>query len=328
MTAARTWLLRATAASIVTAAAATGAWVLGSAGGTQSDPITGPWDTIGGRTWLLPDLDHATVIVPDRPHARREVDDALQGRVALDRTRTYALSTNSWRLRGGALPEKQGRRIAVVGDSVAMGHGVDDEQAWPALLAGELSSRGQPTDVLNAGCPAAGLDTMESWCTQVGPQLDLDMLIWARRGMDSGTGVFRQHVERCQSALGIPVLVVLHPTSGFDLRALREADREAADLDRVLSNPVLDLNPLFRQQAAGRGHRLTVVGDEASLLDPSGQVLASGPRVGDELPAAIYEAFEDDTNIAEALFFDGAHPDVEGNALYATAVADFIQANP
>ena len=142
--------------------------------------------------------------------------------------------------------------------------------------------------------------------------------------MDSGTGIYRQHVQRCQDAVGVPVVAVLHPTSAFDLRALREADREGTELKRLLDIPVLDLNPPFRAAAQGRGHTLRV-GSQLELLDPSGQVIASGPAEGDNLPGAIYAAFEDDEEVREALFFDGAHPDVEGQVLYATEVAALLE---
>lgn len=318
------WLIRALAVLIVAGAVALAAPSL--RGGTRSDAVTGPWELMGGRIWLLPDLDEARVFLPDRPHARREVDAQLKGSTPLERTRSYALSTNAWRLRGGPLQPPSGQRIAVLGDSVALGHGVDDEQAWPFLLEQELQARGKPVQVLNAGCMAASLDDMEVWCRNVGTQLELDLLVWARRGGESGTGIYRQHLLACQRVLDIPVVVVLHPTSAFDLKALREADREAQDLARLLVGvPLLDLNPLFRERVGGREHSLLLEGPRASLLSPSGAVVASGQVQGDELPQAIYQAFEEDSSIREALFIDGAHADVEGNLLYASGVADFLE---
>ncbi len=317
------WLIRAGALAIVLAAVAFGTAMIDRPG-SESDPVTGPWDLLDGRSWLLPDLDEARLVMPDRPHARQEVDAHLEGAVRLTRTRSYTLSTNAWRLRGPPLSEKTGTRIAVLGDSVAMGHGVNDAEAWPSLLEEELRSQGHDVRVLNAGCPAAGLDTMEIWCRKVGTQLDLDLLVWARRGMDSGTGIYRQHLRACEDALGVPVVVVLHPTSGFDLRALRQVDREAADLERVLApTPVLDLNPAFRAAAKG-GYTLSLQGETVTVSSPSGQVVASGETTQDRLPTEVYALFEQDDSVREALFFDGAHPDVEGNALYAREVVTFL----
>ena len=317
------WLIRGSAVAIVLGAVALGIWVVDRPA-SESDPVTGPWDRLDGRSWLLPDLDGARLVMPDRPHARQEVDAHLEGEVRLTRTRSYTLSTNSWRLRGPPLSEKTGKRIAVLGDSVAMGHGVDDDQAWPSLLEGELRKDGHQVQVLNAGCPATGLDTMEIWCRNVGTQLDLDLLVWARRGMDSGTGIYRQHLRACEDALGVPVVAVLHPTSGFDLRALRQVDREAADLERVLApTPVLDLNPAFRAAAKG-GYTLSLQGQTVTVYSPSGQVVTTGEASADRLPTAVYALFEEDPSVREALFFDGAHPDVEGNALYAREVAAFL----
>ena len=317
-------IIRLGAAAIVVAALISAAVVLRSAPSTQSDPITGPWESLGGEMWLLPNLDQATVVVPDRPHARSEVNAHLEGAVPLERTRAYTLSTDERRVRRDAFAGAATQRIGVIGDSVAMGHGVDDLQAWPALLEERLRAGGHDVDVLNAACPAAGLHTMETWCRNVAPGLDLDLVVWARRGMDSGTGIYRQHVQRCQEAVGVPVVAVLHPTSTFDLRALREADREGIELKRLLDIPVLDLNPPFRAAAQGRGHTLRV-GPELELVAPSGQVVASGPADGDNLPDAIYAAFEADEEVREALFFDGAHPDVEGQVLYAAEVAALLE---
>ena len=58
---------RCTSAPRLVAALIGAAVVLRSAPSTQSDPITGPWESLGGEMWLLPNLDQATVVVPDRP---------------------------------------------------------------------------------------------------------------------------------------------------------------------------------------------------------------------------------------------------------------------
>jgi lysophospholipase L1-like esterase len=42
-------------------------------------------------------------------------------------------------------------RIAAVGDSHTFGHGVADDEAWPAVLERELAAAGRPVEVLNCG---------------------------------------------------------------------------------------------------------------------------------------------------------------------------------
>jgi hypothetical protein len=34
-----------------------------------SDIIVKPWDRLGGQQWLKPNLRHARLVIPDRPHS-------------------------------------------------------------------------------------------------------------------------------------------------------------------------------------------------------------------------------------------------------------------
>ncbi len=352
------WVIRGAAVCIVLGSLVAGALVLDRRG-PRSEEVTGRWDLLNDQAWLLPNLDRALVVVPDRPHRREEVDALLdEGRVLempdqhgaskvklehsveLERIRSYTLTTNSWRLRGGPLrEEKVGPRIAVLGDSVAMGHGVDDEDAWPLLMEQILAQEVAGVEVLNAGCPATSLQLMVTWCKNVGTQLDLDLLIWASRGVDNGmdpegasiskpvpSGIFRQQVQDCQRSLDVPVVVVLNPTSAFDLRSRGVVDTQSAELARHLDPiAVLDLNPAFRAEAMGRGETLVVDGSGLEIVDQeTGHVWLKTQRDGHELPLDVYALFEEEEEVSEALFFDGAHPTVEGNALYARLVADFV----
>jgi len=352
------WVIRGTAVCIVLGSLIVGALVLDSRG-PRSEEVTGGWDLLNDQAWLLPDLDRAVVVVPDRPHRREEVDAFLdEGRVLempdqhgaskvkldhtveLERIRSFELTTNSWRLRGGPLREKKvGPRIAVLGDSVAMGHGVDDEDAWPLLMEQILAVEVEGVEVLNAGCPATSLQLMVTWCKNVGTQLDLDLLIWASRGVDNGmdpegasisepvpSGIYRQQVQACQRSLDVPVVVVLSPTSAFDLRGRDGADPQALELaERLHPIAVLDLNPGFRAEASGKGETLLVDGSRLEVVDQeTGHVWLETTADGHELPLDVYALFEEEDQVSEALFFDGAHPNVEGNTLYARLVADFV----
>ena len=71
-----------------------------------------------------------------------------------------AVVTNSHGHRDTEIPAARPpgtRRVAVLGDSVSFGHGVDGEEAWPQQLEARLRARGGgPVDVINTAVPGNG----------------------------------------------------------------------------------------------------------------------------------------------------------------------------
>lgn len=69
----------------------------------------------------------------------------------------HAVHTNSYGYRSPQIPVEKpagALRIVVVGDSISFGHGVDQEQAYPALLEAALRERlHRPVDVVNTAVP-------------------------------------------------------------------------------------------------------------------------------------------------------------------------------
>ena len=64
------------------------------------------------------------------------------------------IRTNAWGLRGGPVsitPQPGGRRILVLGSSIALGWGVDEDKAVSSLLNARFAANGRPVEVLNAG---------------------------------------------------------------------------------------------------------------------------------------------------------------------------------
>ncbi len=49
-------------------------------------------------------------------------------------------------------------RLLVLGDSMTFGHGVEDHQTYPAVLAGRLASRGHDIEVVNGAVKGYGID--------------------------------------------------------------------------------------------------------------------------------------------------------------------------
>ncbi len=68
-------------------------------------------------------------------------------------------------------------------------------------------------------------------------------------------------------------------------------------------------------------------GDQLRVVDQeSGRTWLEVPRSTHDLPIEVYNLFEQQPDVREALFFDEGHPDAEGYALMADTVADFLVA--
>jgi lysophospholipase L1-like esterase len=93
------------------------------------------------RKSSFPGLDYELVPQARVPWAGREIRTNRQG------------------FRGPDLPDgpPSGPRIAVIGDSIAAGYGVSEEEAFPSRLAAGLRGRGEDAEVLNFGVPGYNL---------------------------------------------------------------------------------------------------------------------------------------------------------------------------
>jgi hypothetical protein len=99
--------------------------------------------------------------------ARFELDPELVYRLRSDNAVTWSTAeftetshTNADGLRGAALATKRPgeRRILALGDSFTFGHGVQDDETYPAVLEATLRARGRDVRVLNAGVPGYSTD--------------------------------------------------------------------------------------------------------------------------------------------------------------------------
>lgn len=84
------------------------------------------------------------------------------------------IRTNAHGLRGGDLvarPDPTRPRILGLGDSVAFGQGVEDDQTFLAVAQEELSRRGRPVELLNAGVPKRDLAQQIRWLEEEGLRL-------------------------------------------------------------------------------------------------------------------------------------------------------------
>lgn len=303
----------------------------------ESAPIAEPWAALGPQMhWLRPNLQGAPMAVPDRPHRVEEArDDALRRK--MKRVRRFTVDTNADRLRGPAIAPKPAAgvlRIAAVGDSVTFGWGEPAERSYPALLQAELQRRGRVVEVLNCGVPGQMPQTMARWLSVMGPQLGVEGFIFTRRVAWNGPNALQDYVQSLREVRrGLPRArgaVVLPPISRFDAGAFfQDPSTEAVHLHRQLRDlPVFDLTSTFRaaQGARGYGLRQPKPGVLTLVDEASGAVIAEAPADGPNLPWDFCARIDDDPALREPLFFDSGHPDAEGFALFASAVADQLEA--
>ena len=139
------------------------------------------------------------------------------GNVAEFTTRVHI---NSLGLRGPELgPHKAGvLRILVLGDSFTFGTGVEDEAAFPARLAAELTREGVPAEGLNAGIGGFGIPDEVAWYERYGRALRPDLIV---------LGVFPGN-DLQDAAPGRPALAVI------DGEILDRADRRRSSVSHWL----------------------------------------------------------------------------------------------
>jgi hypothetical protein len=83
------------------------------------------------------------------------------------------------------LRHKAGLRILALGDSFTYGWGVDDAEAWPGVLERRLREQGRDVEVINLGCPGAGVDAYAEIAESIVPLSRPDIvLVGVLQGID------------------------------------------------------------------------------------------------------------------------------------------------
>ncbi len=324
--------MKAASAGVAAAALGTGGYVTWARlrGAPESQPVLERHPELPGSfNWIKPDLSDARVVIPDRPHNVAEVLDPTK-RDLVKRLRTFYVSSSDRRLRLPDDRDTDKKHVLIVGDSVTFGWGLEDAEAWPALLQKELQSRGKGVVVHNGGVPANGLDAIGHFLSVVGPRMGLSGVVFARRpppGSDPA-GNYARAIHLAKKALPqVKLYVVLPPISTFDLRGSAAWPNELSGLTRALPCPVEELTPLFRDaQKAMPGHRLEAEGglQRVRRFD-NNEVVLETPGGQEEPSEAIYQLFEADASVREPLFYDHGHPDADGTRLLAPRVADLLE---
>jgi hypothetical protein len=322
------------AAAIALVAAATSFLVIRARTRERSDIVIGTWAEMENKSWNLPNLDEAQVVVPDRPHDPAEADAHRRGASTMKRVRRFTVSTNADHHRMGPIGAKvAGRlRIAALGDSVTFGWGVRPEEGWVPLLEAELKKRGHDVELINAGSPGAPTASMAAWCRTQARKLEVDRILWVRRVPPphmGGAASVAEGLRACTAVVSQRPLFLLPPISRFDLRGRLEGAREGGQVTAMLGPDWSshDLTDSFRAAQGQKGEDLKVEGGQLSVVDlESGKAWLTVPGApAGPLPAGVSELFEREPDVAEALMYDGGHPDVEGNVVMARLIADIVE---
>jgi hypothetical protein len=322
------------AAAIGLGAAGLTAWVQADRGRERSEIVIAPWAEMENQSWNIGDLHEARVVVPDRPHDPKEADAHRRGASTMKRVRRFTVTTNADHLRMPPIGAKvAGRlRIAAVGDSVTFGWGVSPDESWVTLVEAELRQRGHDVELLNAGSPGAPTASMAAWCRTQAKKLGVDRLLWVRRVPPPHMGGVKSvadSIRACAAQVAVRPLVLLPPVSRFDLHGREVGAGEAGQIVAALGADwaVHDLTAGFRAAQGERGEDLVAEGGQLRVVDLETKktwLSVPGPA-GGSLPEAIGALFEREPQVAEALMYDGGHPDAEGSVVMAKLIADLLE---
>lgn len=297
---------------------------------TLSDVITESAPQLGqGAHLLLPNLNNAVVVAPDRPHDPSEVN-AIDRFEQITRRRAFNVNTDSNGFRQTNPFSSKAPTIVCVGDSVTFGWGVSEEESYPYRLANILDA-----SVLNAGVPAMKPQHIANWMTNWFPNKDVELVLFARRidwmQPDPWNSYFHAIESARNTAKPAQFALILPPISTFDPRGVQNQKEELEKIRARFPNlPVLDLTVAFRENMPKHGIILKSDHTEQIIIDvvTGEEVLkATAPKIRPGQPALaseITDYFESHPDQSEPLFFDGGHPTASGFKIFADSLAEWL----
>lgn len=302
-------------------------------------------------------LRGAKVVIPGRPHPFPFRPGSAAYREKITRRVTYRVSTNTRGWRGEAVTATAGAgvtRVACIGDSITFGHGVNDAQAYPAVLQRLLSARGR-YEVINAsniGADSArAVEILREKVLGLGPGVVaacVGVNDIAHRFYELGRSYNVPHQDRVFGEIfselrhkleemiqlcrerGVRLILMSPPATSFfpfpHRERLSRATREAASRHRI---PFIDLQQIFHQQESKEGLVLVFKDKEQVLLRARGGMLSAIFTIAVPANRDFYimdhvYGFLDREGISQRLSIDECHPNAEGHRLIARLLAEEV----
>lgn len=301
-------------------------------------------------------LEDALVVIPGRPHRFPFDAESQAYRDRITRRVSYRCSTDSRGFRGDEVavaPASGVTRIVCLGDSITFGHGVDDDETYPAVLQELLRAHGSYEVINAADIGAESRDALEVLRDEVLPLAPhlvtvcvgvndatnhyLDSFqrdTWGHGGFDREIRAkLRVQLEATvdlAAEAGIDLILVVPPiTSFFPLvegPTIAETVREVA---RARSVPLVDLQQHFARGEAERGLVLESEASAQRLVSHRmgrDRVLLEVELAPDRtrfIDDRIYDHL-DTSGASQALSIDESHPNAAGQRLAAELLRDAI----
>jgi lysophospholipase L1-like esterase len=304
--------------------------------------------------------------------ARFELDADLIYRLRAENAVTWSSAeftetshTNALGLRGREIAAKGPGtlRIVAIGDSFTYGHGVQDDETYPAVLETLLRARGHDAEVVNAGVPGYSTDQAYTWAVRDGLGLTPDLVLVGVHCSDvsdnyesslydvDGDRLVRRATTRTRmyrlGAVLDLVPRVVRESRVFDLLVSSlewhdapDARPPVADLDAWSRGKIrLEIADLARR-AAARAATLAVVlmpckkalvaaVDPCSALarpDPYGPLAHDLAAAGVPVVASAAAIAASHADLRTLFFRDDPHLNSDGDRALARVVADFVEA--
>lgn len=296
--------------------------------------------------------------------ARFELDPDLIYRLRADNAVRWSSAefteishTNALGLRGaavGAAKRPGAHRVLALGDSFTYGHGVQDDEAYPAVVETILRGRAHDVQVLNAGVPGYNTDQSYTYALRDGLALAPDVVVLGIHCSDisdnyesslydvaAGELVRRDARQTRMYELGsvvgwIPAAVRQSRTfevlvSSIEWHDAPSARPAVADLDAWSYEKIrLEVTDL-RRRGAERGAAVAVVlmpckkALAATAPDPYGTLARDLGAAGVPVLASARVLAAPGRDLTPLFFRDDPHLNADGNRALARVVADFLE---
>ncbi|MEO6029284.1 MAG: GDSL-type esterase/lipase family protein [Candidatus Binatia bacterium] len=264
--------------------------------------------------------------------------------------------TNALGLRGAAVAVKRpgAQRVLALGDSFTYGHGVQDAEAYPAVVEALLRARAHDVQVLNAGVPGYNTDQSYTYALRDGLALAPDVIVLGIHCSDVSDNyesslydvedgrLLRRDARHTRmyelgSVVGwIPAAVRQSRTfevlvSSIEWHDAPTARPAVADLDAWSYEKMrLEVTDLQRRGAeVGAAVAVVLMPCKKALAtaasDPYGPLARDFRAAGVPVLTSARALQERERDLAALFFRDDPHLNADGNRALARVVADFLE---